>query len=316
MRYVDTGREALAHARRRLADAEGRVFASVEADPEYYAFAERTDEMPAVDRRRFADASAAATSAAWYGLAVTGDPPALQSHFRASAPDGAIPHCLDEAAGPRVLGFLHDQALGIESTLMEYRLTGDPALIGWADRAAKWSVCHLWDGEAGAFRMAPARADGTPDLAPIFPLLANGEMATALVSLDAQAGREEYRRYAERVVLTLGPQALASPAGPAVALAAQALSGKPAEAEVAGDRFDPQACALAQAAVAVFGPATVIRWKAESTASITLCVGDRCLPPSRSPRDFLRSVVDSGLAPGVILDPRSRADRTSQQEAS
>src|SRR5262249_27568113 len=42
-----------------------------------------------------------------------------------------------------------------------------------------------------------------------------------------RASHEDLRRYAERVVETLGPQALVSPAGPAVALAAQRLADDP-----------------------------------------------------------------------------------------
>ena len=305
--YVESGRQALAHARRRLADHEGRVFASIAAGPEYHAGAQPTDDTPSVDRRRFADASGGMTDAAWYGFAVTGESLGFQSEFRAVARDGAIPHRLDERDG--VLGLLRDQALGIESTLMEYRLTGDSLLLEWAQRAARWSIRHLWDEDAGAFRMAAAGTDGAPGLSPVFPLLANGEMAVALIALTAHAGSEEYCRHAERVVEALGPQALASRAGPALALAAQALRDKPAEAEIAGDPADRGARDLARAVLAAMGPATVVRWKGGVEASITLSARDLCLPPIRTPRDLLQALVDGGLALGGILDLRSWADR-------
>jgi uncharacterized protein YyaL (SSP411 family) len=315
-RYIEIGCKALAYARQHLADQEGRVFASIAADPEYYAGVKAADDPPPLDRRRFADASAAMTAAAWLGLAVTGEPETFRSEFREASPDGAIPHRLDEADDARVRGLLRDQAMGIESTLMQYRLTGEPALLEWAERAARWSVSHLWDEAAGAFRMARTETNGAPGLAPIFPLLANGEMAQALVALDAHAGHAAFCRYAERVVQTLGPQALASPAGLAIALAAQALEDIPAEAEITGNPADPHARELARTILAAIGPGTVVRWKAGAEVAATICVRDRCLPPIKAPRELLQALVHVGLAPGCILDPRSRTDRKPYQEAS
>jgi uncharacterized protein YyaL (SSP411 family) len=308
-RYIEIGCEALAYVQQQLADHEGGVFASIAADPEYYAGAKGIADPPPLDRRRFADASAAMTAAAWFGLAVTDKPVTVRSEYRDASPDGAIPHRLDGKDGARVRGLLRDQALGIESTLMEYRLTGDPALLAWAERAARWSISHLWDEAAGAFRMAPAETDGASGLPPIFPLLANGEMAQALVALHTHTGHAEFRPYAVRVVETLGPQALASPAGPAIALAAQALEDAPAEAEITGNPSDPHARELARTIVAAMGPTTVIRWKPGAEAAATVCVRDRCLPPIKAPRDLLQALVHAGLAPGGILDPRSGADR-------
>src|SRR6266540_1932895 len=122
-RYIEAGRQGLAHARRGLADREGRVFASVAADPEYYA--RPGSDPPPVDRRRFADAGAAMVGAGCLALAMTGESPGFRSEFREAAPDGVVPHWLDALEG--VSGLLRDQALAIEATLMEYRLSGDPA---------------------------------------------------------------------------------------------------------------------------------------------------------------------------------------------
>jgi uncharacterized protein YyaL (SSP411 family) len=313
-RYVEHGRQGLTHARRRLADQTGRVFASIAADAGRDDGARPADDSPPVDQRRFADAGAAMVAAAWFARAVTGEPAAFQSEFRAAAPDGAIPHRLDAPGG--VSGLLRDQALGIEATLMEHRLSGDPALLDWAQRAAEWSIGRLWDDEVRAFRMAPAEVDGALGLAPMFPLLANGEMALAFVGLAAHTGREEFRRRAEGVVEALGPQALVSPAGPAVALAAQLQEDGQPEADVSGDPGDRRTRDLARAAVAAMGPATVVRWRGGAEASVTLCARDVCLPPLRNPRDLLRALVDSGLAPGGILDLRSLIHRRLHQEAS
>ena len=312
-RYVDAGHQSLTHAHRRLADQAGRVFASIAAGPERHAVAWPADDTPPVDRRRFADAGAAMAAAAWFGVAVDGQPVAFQSEFRAAAPDGAIPHRLDEPGG--VVGLLRDQALGIEATLMEYRLSGDPALIDWAQRAAEWSVGHLWDDKVHAFRTAPAELDGALVLPPMFPLLANGEMALAFLGLAAHTGRQEFRRHAEDVVAALGPQALVSPAGPAVALAAQLLEDGQPEADVSGDPADHHTRDLARAVVAAMGPATAVRWRAGTDTSVTLCVRDLCLPPLRRPLDLLEALVDSGLAPGGILDLRSSIRRRQHQEA-
>jgi uncharacterized protein YyaL (SSP411 family) len=302
-RYVDLGRDSLAHARRCLADQAGRVLASIAADPERHG--EPPDDTPSVDRRRFADANAAMVTAAWFNCAVSGEPVLFEAEFRAAAPDGAIPHCLDEPGD--VVGLLRDQALGIEAAVMEYRLTGDPLLLQWAERAAEWSIAHLWDDEVRAFRMAPAEVevDGAPDLPPMFPLLANGEMALAFVALAAQVGHEKYRRYAESIVEVLGPQALVSLAGPAVALAAQVLEEEQPAAEIHGDPADQRARDLARAVVAAMGPVTVVRWRGGTEPSVTMCVSNRCLPPLRTPRDLLRALVEADFAPRGILNTQS-----------
>jgi len=303
-RYLELARQGLAHARRRLADDAGRVFASVAADAPYYAGARRADELPAVDRRRFADSSAAMVSAAWLGFAVSGDPPAFQAEFRAAAPAGSVPHRLDEPEGP--YGLLQDQAMVIDATLVEYRLSGDPGLVPWAERAASFCIEHLWDESTGAFRSA--RDDGDPvRLPPIFPLVANGELACGLIDLAAHANCPKYLSYAERVVRSLSPQALGSPAGPAVALAAQRLEDRAAAADLVGDPGDARARDLARVVITALGPTAVIRWRGGADPRVTLCVGDLCLPPVGDPRELSRSLMDLGLATGGILDgPRSQ----------
>ncbi|HXJ81996.1 MAG TPA: DUF255 domain-containing protein [Candidatus Methylomirabilis sp.] len=311
-RYIEHGRHSLAHARQRLADPTGRVFASIAADSAGPEAAWTVDDSPPVDRRRFADGGAAMVAASWLGWAVTGEPAVFRAEFRAAAPDGAIPHRLDEPGG--VVGLLRDQALGIEATLMESRLSGDPALLDWAQRAAEWSIRHLWDDKVRAFRMGPAEADGALELPPMFPLLANGEMALTLAALAAQTRRAELRDHSAAVVEALGPQALTSPAGPAIALAAQILEREPVEADVAGDPADPRARDLARTVVAAMGPATVVRWTGGTEASVTLCASDRCLP-LRSPQEVLQSLVDRGLAPGGILSFLTWTRRTLDEEA-
>lgn len=297
-RYIEAAGQALRHARRHLADDDGRVFASIAADPEYYARAE-TDDPPAVDRRRFADSGAAMASAAWLAFALTGEAYGFQPEFRSAAPDGRVPHRLDQP-GP-IGGLLRDQALALEATLIEYRLTGEAALIEWAERAAEWSIRNLWDESAGAFRAAPEPAAAHVSLPPMFPLIANGEMGLALADLTAHAGRMEYRRHAERLMVRLGGPALVSPAGAAPALVAQRLQAAPAEAEIHGDRGDAQACVLARAVVGALGPATVVRWEGGGQASVTLCARDLCLPPIGDAREIWRRLVDLGLARGGIL---------------
>jgi uncharacterized protein YyaL (SSP411 family) len=298
-RYLQLARQGLAHARRRLADDAGRVFASVAADAEYYAGARPADELPAVDQRRFADSGAAMVSAAWLGFAVTGEVPAFQAEFRAAAPAGSVPHRLDEPEG--LGGLLQDQAFALEATLVEYRLSGDPELLQWAERAASFCIEHLWDEAAGAFRSAHD-AGLAVKLPPVFPLVANGEIASGLIDLAAHTGRaDHYRRYAERVVASLGPQALRSPAGPAVALAVQRLEDKSAEADLVGDPGDARAVELARVVIMALGPTAVLRWTAGAEPSVRLCVGNLCLPPIEDPRELSRSLIGLNSAPGGIL---------------
>jgi hypothetical protein len=297
-RYVLSARQALAHARRRLADDEGRVFASVAADPAYYAGVRSAEDLPAVDRRRFADSGAAMVTASWLDFALSGEPPSFDAEFRRAAAEGCVPHRLDERDGPA--GLLMDQALAVAATLIEYRLTGSAPLLGWAERAARWSVEHLWDERTGAFRVAPEGPAGVR-LPPHRPLEGNGEMALALSDLAAHTGRAEDARHAERLVETLGPQAVLSPAGPAVALVAQRLAARPAEADLEGDPADPRTRDLARAVIAALGPTAVVRWNSGPRPSVTLCVGDLCLPSIEDPRELLQSLIDLDLAPGGIL---------------
>jgi uncharacterized protein YyaL (SSP411 family) len=98
-----------------------------------------------------------------------------------------------------------------------HRVGGDGALLEWAARAASWSLAHLWDESRAAFRDAPSEG-------PIFtPLVANGEMAQALLALAVASGDARWRRLAAQVVQSLGAEAARSPAGAALALAAQLL---------------------------------------------------------------------------------------------
>ena len=209
-------------------------------------------------------------------------------------------------------GLLRDQALGIESTLMEYRLTGDPALLEWAQRAAEWSVRHLWDDEAGAFRMAPAGADGTPDLAPVFPLLANGEMAIG--------PRLRWTAHARtRGISPLCRDAPSSPrpAGARLAARTGGRAGRAGPSGQAGRGRDGRrsrrspgprpGAGCGRRDGAGDGDQMEGRGRGEHHA---LRRGSLPACRSRSPRDLLHALVDAGLAPGVILDPRSRADRT------
>jgi uncharacterized protein len=223
--YGAVARRALAHARAHLTDASGRVYASIAAQPD-----------AEVDMRRFADASAALASA--FLMAGAGSPPGSTSlpplEFIAAAPDGAVPHRLDapDAAGPR--GLLRDQALVISAAVHAYRADGDRARLDWAARAADWTVAHRWDAAAGAFLdaepLAPARERGQGQGA-FTPITGNGEMAQALLALaehappsDALAERgKAWRDHAEEAIATLAAEAVRSPAGATLALAAQQL---------------------------------------------------------------------------------------------
>ena len=225
-------RRALAHARAHLTDASGRAYASIAAQPDVK-----------VDTRRFADASAALASAFLMAGAAPGESRAGAAgasvpplEFIAAAPDGAVPHRLDgpDQAGPR--GLLRDQALAISAAVDAYRVTGDPALLAWAARAADWTIAHRWDATAGAFLdaepLAPARGSGLGQGA-FTPITGNGEMAQALLALAEQAPPGDaitkrahgWRDCATRAIISLSARAVRSPAGATLALAAQRLRG-------------------------------------------------------------------------------------------
>jgi len=318
-RYVEAARGVLAHARRRLADREGRVFSSVAADPEYYARrsgdggAARggapamrdeppetpSEPLPQVDTRRFADGSAAMIAASSLALAVTHEDLGFSPEYRAGAAAGPLPHRLDEPGGVR--GLLRDHALGLIAALAEYRLTGDRATLAWAEGVAAFAIEQLWDEEACAFRTEPAAGHGEVALPRMHPLLGNGEMAVALADLADHTGRAEYARNAERVVAALAGRAALSPAGPALALAALRLADQPPEADLDGKSEDPSTRALARAAVAALGPTVIVRWTGTGTPALTLCARDLCLPPIADPRHLLQALMKVDLAPHGIL---------------
>lgn len=299
-RYVDAALAALAHARRRLADGDGRILASVAADPEYYAALEHADaDMPAVDRRRFADAGAAIYSAALLARAMTGEDLGFRLEPRDHAPSGAIPHRLDEP-GP-VHGLLRDQALALAAAVDHYRLTGDPAMLEWGERIARFAMASLWDESASAFRSEPEPTAGAVVLPPMVPLLGNGEMALALADVAAHTGRGEFADRAARAIAALAGRAAVAPSGAALAVAAQRLGDPPARADLDGDPADPRARALAAAAVSALGPTTVVRWNGAGQPVLRLCAGDRCLPPIGRPLELLHALIEVDLAPHGIL---------------
>jgi uncharacterized protein YyaL (SSP411 family) len=255
-----------------------------------------------VDDRRFADAGAAMVRAASLALAVTGEDLGFRAEYRERAPSGAIPHRLDAAGA--AAGLLRDQALGLGAALAEYRLDGAAERLEWGSRVADWTVRHLWDDHASAFR---ASADGasTVTLPPIHPLLANGEMALALLDLAAHTGRGEHRERAERVIASLASRAAASPAGPALALAALRRQEPPPEAALSGAAADARTRALARAAVGALGPAAVVRWTGGGAPRLTLCANDVCSPPVADAGEMLEALADLDLAPRGILAHRS-----------
>ena len=211
--YRGVALRALEHARARLTDAEGRAYASIAAAPR--------DE---VDHRRFADAGAALTRSGLLARALAGVDAGLALEAPGAAPDGAVPHWLDAPAGvatPR--GLLRDQALTIAAAVETHRGRGDAALLDWAARAAAWNLANLWDESRGAFRDAVPQGRGQGEGAIFTPLLANGEMAQALLALSDASGEARWRRLAAAVVQSLGAEAARSPAGAALALAAQRL---------------------------------------------------------------------------------------------
>jgi uncharacterized protein YyaL (SSP411 family) len=210
------------------------------------------------------------------------DDPGFALEAPALAPDGVVPHRLDappDAETPR--GLLRDQALSIAAAVDAYRLGGERTLLDWALRAAAWSHAHLWEEGRTAFRDAPLAA------APAFtPLVANGEMAQALLALADHTGEETWRRVAAAVVDALGPEAARSPAGAPLALAAQRLASTPVIADLAGAPGEAPAGALARAVVAARGPQAVVRWRASTAApSVSVRIGDRVVSALAEPSE-------------------------------
>ena len=304
--YRDVGLRALAHARAQLADERGRAWASIAAEP-----------RAEVDERRFADAGAALARAGLLAFALTGEDPGFALEVPALARDGAVPHRLDARPGaetPR--GLLRDQALSIAAAVDAYRLGGDAAMLDWATRAAEWSHANLWDASRSAFRDAPLtlpspppgarvpqpstapsgarvpaspsplRGEGWGEGMVFTPLVANGEMAQALLALADHAGEEKWRRVAAAVIEALGPEAARSPAGAPLALAAQRLAATPVVAELAAMSGDARAGALARAVVAARGPLAVVRWRAGTAAPcVTVHLGARAVPALTDPAE-------------------------------
>ena len=259
----------------------------------------RTEPLPAVDTRRFADGSAAMIAASSLALAVTHEDLGFSPEYRAGATAGALPHRLDEPGDVR--GLLRDQALGLTAALAEYRLTGDRATLEWGERVAASAIEQLWDEEASAFRAEPA--------AEPWRGRASADAPAARQWRDGRRARGSRRPHRTRGVRAIcrargrraRGRAVLSPAGPALALAALRLAEPPAEADLDGDPADPRTRALARAAVAALGPTVIVRWTGTGAPALTLCARDLCLPPFADPRDLLEALMDVDLAPHGIL---------------
>ncbi|HET7874243.1 MAG TPA: hypothetical protein VFN71_01860, partial [Methylomirabilota bacterium] len=110
-----------------------------------------------------------------------------------------------------------------------------------------------------------------------------------------------WRSRAEAAVGALSAEAARSPAGAALALAAQRLEREPAQAELGGAAGDPRSVALARVVMGALGPTAVVRWTGGGEPALTLCVRDLCLPPQADPPQLLESMVDVGLAPAGAI---------------
>lgn len=311
--YAGTVRGIMDWIVRKLADPDGGVYGSQDADGEaaYYGrdLAGRA-AMPApfIDRRLYTSwngmMALAALEAApvldwpelrdWAcrtvdrltGLLAT-DTGLVRHVYRPLAGDDAI-----DLDAPLLLG---DQAWWLRAMLGCYQATGDPLYRERAQMLAVGVERDFFHAARGAFRDR-AGGEGEGHLRePHFPLGDNAALAEGLADLAALGGGERWRERAEETLAALQPEAeRLGFLGAGWALAAARVLAEPLQIHVVGARDDGSSRVLADAAWTPYAAARVVElldpernpdrlaalgYPSDGAPRAYVCVGDRCLEP-------------------------------------
>ncbi|MFN3484751.1 MAG: thioredoxin domain-containing protein [Planctomycetota bacterium] len=210
-KYADRARRTLEWARARLWDEALGVFGgSQRADEEYYLLppdrrARRA--APPVDRTVYTPTVAAFVSAHLRAAEVLGEAEWAQRGLRAleflsrrCVTDQGVAHYHDGA--PRVFELLRDPVALAGALLDAHEFTGDPRFLEEASRIMDAVPGRFWrEDEEGLGDRAPAPGDRGDLARPRKQIHENALAALQFARLWRIAGREEHRRWAERILL-------------------------------------------------------------------------------------------------------------------
>jgi len=274
---------------------------------------------PAVDRTLYASWNGMAIQALLLAHQVLGDPRlveaglrALQRFLREGYRAGlGFPHALHAPDGPRTLD---DQVHMGRALLAAYQYTSDPGFLHVAQEIADLLDRAYWDPAEGGYLDVPRDAAHDPALAiPYKPLQdaptpgGNAAAALFLQDLALLTGEARYRDRSEEVLEVFARPASAHGYFAATYCLALCRSLQPgAQVVVAGDREDPQARALFEAAWHTFHPDKLVSWRAPDEAlpppvqpmvqsaggraAAFVCVGVSCRPPAFDPETLRRTL--------------------------
>jgi uncharacterized protein len=230
-------------------------------------------------------------------------------------------------SGPALEGSLDDQVFSVLALLDAYETTLDPRYFDAAQKTMDLAIARYGDAENGGFfdrpsdaapmggldvRRKPFQDSPTPS--------ANSVVVIALVRLNAFAGDERYRAFAQKTLEAfagIAPQygLFAATYG----LAATLFAHHPMQVVITGDSNDPTAQALEAAAHRVyrFGKSVIRLTLGTQLAALSgalketlphlpagkplalVCSGNTCLPPTSDPGQLIALLEDevAGVAP-------------------
>ncbi|HXF70090.1 MAG TPA: DUF255 domain-containing protein [Thermoflexus sp.] len=312
--------KAIAYIRRTLYDPERGVFwGSQDADEEYYALSRREREQrtpPAVDRTVYVNWNSQ-MALAWM---IAGDflqEPAFHEEairtlealwtLAFDAQIGALLHYVDvhgERADQKgVPPLLTDQVHYARAALAAFQRTGDPRFLERARRLRTYMESALADAEGGGFFDRPEDPHALGALrVRQKPLEENAVAAEFYLTLHDLTGERSAREVAERTLLAFEQEYgkydfVAAPYG----LAVYRAITEPVRIHVIGPMEDPATRRLLAAAwrgdpflriVVPMDPqrdASAIQaqgFPLDGLPAAYVCVGDRCLPPARTPQEI------------------------------
>jgi uncharacterized protein YyaL (SSP411 family) len=270
-----------------LTSPEGAFYVGQEAAPpdgiggnEYFALADelrRAHGVPPVDQHLYARENGWMISALCALYAASGDRAILQQAVHAaewvianrSLPEGGFSHAGDDPGGP----YLGDSLAVAEGFLALHKVTGDHLWLQRAQSAAHFIATHFGSLAAAGFVTSPVRP--TPAYQPHPDREENVRLARFASHLGQYTGDPEDQHMAVQALRYLATSGIATADFSAPALLAQRELTHPARYLVTvGDKSDPAAQALFQAAVrAEFAYSRIEWWDRGEAASKGVVIG-------------------------------------------
>lgn len=204
-----------------------------------------------------------------------------------------IVHRLGDPESPRLV---EDHVQAAAGWLDAFETTQEPEMLARAERCMGLAVRLFWDegGAGGGFFDVPEEHDRAGYLAERFKPIQdapspapNGVAALVLARLWHLTGKEDYRRRAEATLRAFAQSAREHHLYAATYFRAlDAFLNPPAHAVVTGDRGEPRASALLEAALSVYRPRLLVQQAAADGGSPVPEVLAPKLSAGRAPRGY------------------------------